>query len=386
MRKDYLIAYATIMVYTGVGIVALALQLLFIDVVSDFFIAILPSIYWTAVLVFSPLWGIIADSTGAKKEILIFNVIISSIIIFFHAIFPYYTTIVIFRFLLGFFLSSFLPVSLSVLLEEVSREEMGKRTSIFTSSRAFGFLVSGYVASFILYFFDVKHLFMFAALFFVSAISFILMLKDTKEKSARKSVREHIGILKIPGRDFIGKNRGYFLVIALSLRHISLMGLFSLIYVYMWRKGIPDYLIGSISSFNTITQVALMYPFGALSDRIGRKPMYMLGFILSIFVPISFIYASDPLTFSLAFILVGFSFSTLIAGAAPFLKEIAPKGREAEALSFLDISRSIGSIVGPIIVGILVTFGSYELMFEVLALLTMIATAFAYLTRDTKEK
>jgi len=192
--------------------------------------------------------------------------------------------------------------------------------------------------------------------------------------------------LKIPGRDFIGKNRGYFLVIALSLRHINLMGLFSLIYVYMWRKGIPDYLIGSISSFNTITQVALMYPFGALSDRIGRKPMYMLGFILSIFVPISFIYASDPLTFSLAFILVGFSFSTLIAGAAPFLKEIAPKGREAEALSFLDISRSIGSIVGPIIVGILVTFGSYELMFEVLALLTMIATAFAYLTRDTKEK
>jgi len=374
------------MVYTGVGIVALALQLLFIDVVSDFFIAILPSIYWTAVLVFSPLWGIIADSTGAKKQILIFNVIISSIIIFFHAIFPYYTTIVIFRFLLGFFLSSFLPVSLSILLEEVSREEMGKKTSIFTSSRAFGFLVSGYVASFILYFFDAKHLFMFAALFFVSAISFILMLKDTKEKSARKSVREHIGILKIPGRDFIGKNRGYFLIIALSLRHINLMGLFSLIYVYMWRKGIPDYLIGSISSFNTITQVALMYPFGALSDKTGRKPMYILGFILSIFVPISFIYASDPLTFSLAFILVGFSFSTLIAGAAPFLKEIAPKGREAEALSFLDISRSIGSIVGPIIVGILVTFGSYELMFEVLALLTMIATAFAYLTRDTKEK
>lgn len=385
MRKDDLIAYATIMVYTGVGIVALALQLLFIDVVSDFFIAILPSIYWTAVLVFSPLWGMIADSTGAKKEILIFNVIISSIIIFFHAIFPYYTTIVIFRFLLGFFLSSFLPVSLSVLLEGVSREEMGKKTSIFTSSRAFGFLVSGYVASFILYFFDVKHLFMFASLFFVSAISFILMLKDTREERSKKSVREHIGILKIPGRDFIGRNRGYLLVIALSLRHINLMGLFSLIYVYMWRKGIPDYLIGSISSFNTITQVALMYPFGALSDKIGRKPMYMLGFILSIFVPISFIYASDPLTFSLAFILVGFSFSTLIAGAAPFLKEIAPKGREAEALSFLDISRSIGSIVGPIIVGILVTFGSYELMFEVLALLTMIATAFAYLTRDTKE-
>jgi len=152
----------------------------------------------------------------------------------------------------------------------------------------------------------------------------------------------------------------------------------------MLRKGIPDFLLGTISSFNTLVQVILMYPLGALSDKIGRKPLYLTGFTLSAIVPIAFILSSDPLSFSLSFVLIGFSFSSLISGVTPFLKDIAPEGREGEALSFLNISRSIGSIIGPVLAGILVTIGSYEIMFETMTVITVIATILALFTKETK--
>jgi len=125
-----------------------------------------------------------------------------------------------------------------------------------------------------------------------------------------------------------------------------------------------------------------MYPLGLLSDRIGRKPLIVTGFILSIIVPVSFIFSSNPISFAISFILIGVSFSTLISGAGPFLKDIAPKGKEGEALSFLNITRSLGAIIGPMIVSSLLIYSSYEVMFEVMAIITAIATLLAFMIEE----
>jgi len=383
-KKESIISFTTIMVYIAVGITALGLQVLFIDRVPDYLIAILPTVYWISVLIFSPLWGMLADSIGAKKLILVLTTSVSSIILFLHAILMQYFQIVILRLIYGLFLSAFLPVSLSILLENTTREEAGKKASIFTFSRSLGFLLSGYIASLILLFFAVRELFIFGTLFVgISALALIFIENNAYKNQLSESPSSFGGVFKIPGRDFIARNNGHLLVIALVLRHTNIMSLNALMFVYMLRKGIPDYLLGTISSFNTLVQVTLMYPLGLLSDKIGRKPLFIAGFTLSTLVPILFILANDPLSFSISFVLIGLSFSTLISGVAPFFKDIAPKGREAEALSFLNVTRSIGSIIGPIFAALLVAIGGYELMFTSMAIITAIATVLSFFAKET---
>jgi len=384
-KKEIIVSSATIMFYIAVGTTALALQVLFINKVSDFLISILPAVYWSAVLISSPFWGMLADNLSAKKAILVFTTFISGIILFLHAVFMSYTQIFLLRIAFGFFSSAFLPVSLSILLEDALSSEAGRRASLFTLSRAFGFLISGYVASLILLFFATNDLFIYGSFFVVLSVLFLMLISDKNESNDPThnvtSIRQSF---KLPGKAFITRNNGHLLVIALALRHINIMSLNALMYVYMLRKGIPDFLLGTISSFNTLVQVILMYPLGALSDKIGRKPLYLTGFTLSAIVPIAFILSSDPLSFSLSFVLIGFSFSSLISGVTPFLKDIAPEGREGEALSFLNISRSIGSIIGPVLAGVLVTIGSYEIMFETMTVITLIATVLALFTKEIK--
>jgi len=382
MRKELTLANATVLVYTGVGIIPLALQVIFLGRVSDFQIALFSTIYWLASFLFSPIWGILSDVTKKRKMLLLLSLILSSFIVFLHAIYIEYYHILALRFLFGVFMAAYLPIALSILLEETDKVEAGKKSSLFNVSRAMGFLASGYVASIILYTIGSIELFIVSSSMIISSTIFIIMLKCDGSRKL-DAINEIRAKLKLPGTGFIKRNRGHLLIIALTLRHTTIMGLFSLLFVYMLRKGIPDYLLGTISSLNNLTQIMLMYPMGYLSDNVGRKPMYLIGLFLSAVVPIALIYANDFLTFSLIFILIGISFSTLIAGVTPFLKDIAPSGKEAESMSFLSISRGFGSIVGPIIVGLLVSFTSYEIMYVILSAITMISFAIALLTEET---
>lgn len=382
MRRELALSAATMLVFTGVGIIPLALQVIFIDKVSDFQIALLSTIYWSASFLFSPIWGILSDTTGKRKILLLLSLIISSFIILLHAIYVEYYHILTLRFLFGVFMAAYLPITLSLLLEEADKIEAGRKSSLFNVSRAIGFLASGYVASIILYAIGSIELFIVSSVMIISSTMFIFALKcdETKKLNSTSVLRAKI---KLPGTGFIKRNKGHLLIMALTLRHTTIMGLFSLLFVYMLRRGIPDYLLGSISSLNNIAQIVLMYPMGYLSDRIGRKPMYLMGLFLSAMVPIALIYANNPLDFSLVFTLIGVSFSTLIAGVTPFLNDIAPNGREAESMSFLSISRGLGSIIGPIIVGLLVSLASYEIMYIALSIITIISFLIALPTRET---
>ncbi len=382
MKRELVLAYSTVLVFTGVGIIPLALQIIFIDGVSDFQIAIFSTIYWLASFTFSPLWGIISDATRKRKILLSFSLMVASLIALLHAIYINYFQMLALRFLFGVFMSAYLPITLSILLENTSKEEAGKKSSLFNFSRAIGFLFSGYLASLILYLFGTIELFIASLIMIASSLTGIAILKCKGDKlvDIRGELKERF---KLPGRGFIKRNRGHLLIIALTLRHTTIMGLFSLLFIYMLRRGIPDFMLGTLSSLNNLTQIVLMYPMGYLSDRIGRKPLYLIGLILSAIVPIMLIYASNYILFSLIFIVIGISFFTLIAGVTPFLKDIAPSGREGEAMSFLNLSRGFGSIVGPIVVGLIVTLTNYETMYLLLSLINLVAFITALFTEET---
>ena len=385
IKKVALVFIATTLQISNPATILLALQVFFLKKVSDFAIALLLTIYWIPMLFLSPVWGYIADSLGNRKIVAVFTQFMVSILTFLFVIFPEYTQIFILRFLTAIFSAAYTPVIQAYLTEDTPPTIFGRRLAIYNTAVAAGFLLSGVLASILLYYLPTSYLFIFAGISSLCATLFLLFIPAEKiEKQKISLKRILVSIFSISVVFELKKFRAYYAIIGLGLRHTLIMGLFSLVYVYMQKMGIPKHLLGIASIFNNITQIILITVCGILADKIGRKTLFVPGFFFSAIIPVIFMFSRTFLDFAIAFAFIGFSYSLLISGINPYIRDIAPKGKESEVLSLVNTTRAIGSIFGPIIAGAIVTCFSYEMMFVIFFIVGIIATIFSLLCKETK--
>jgi len=384
MSRELVVGFAaTLTMILNVGIVMIAMQIVFYEVVSDFEIALIATAYWIPAFLLTSVWGYLADITGERKTIAIISQFIVAILTFLHIVFNLYSQILLLRFLTGIFSSAYLPCVQGYLTLDKRPEEFGHVLGVYNTAIASGFFVSGVLTSFSMYFVDPLELVILAGT--ASLISgFLLELLPSKPKIRRKEplgkILSSLASVRLVGE--LREGRAFLLIFSLALRHIAVMGLFSVIYVYMQRVGIDREIVGYISSTNNIVQMLLIHPLSTLSDRIGRKKLFVLGFLSSSFIPINFMFSRSPLEFILAFAFIGLSYATMIAGVNPYLRDAAPETKVSEVLSLANTTRAFGMIFGPILVGILVTQQSYSFAFIILFLLGLISAFISFFTKE----
>jgi MFS family permease len=202
-----------------------------------------------------------------------------------------------------------------------------------------------------------------AALSALSVIASLFIIEKTKNPKPPN------GLKVIPRFDRAFLEKGLiYLYIGISLRMLGLVGVFSLIFVYMVEElGIAPSLMGIVASLNPASQILLLIFFGRLVDRVGRKRIFVLGFLLSAFVPLIFSFANGPGLMLLGYVVLGISYSALASGSTTFVSDVAPPSRSGELLGFLHTSRGLGGIFGPLIAGALASLWGYRVMFFVLA-------------------
>jgi DHA2 family metal-tetracycline-proton antiporter-like MFS transporter len=113
-------------------------------------------------------------------------------------------------------------------------------------------------------------------------------------------------------------------------------------------------MLGLANGFASLTGFAVTLGAGRATDRLGRKPMLLIGFgSYAIFMTV-YLFVVDP---SVAMILWIIPFYPLIFtasyAAAADLSKVARRGR---AMSTIATANSLGSGIGPIIGGALVQF------------------------------
>ncbi len=140
-----------------------------------------------------------------------------------------------------------------------------------------------------------------------------------------------------------------------SIMGLRMLGLFMVLPVFAWSAqqlhGATPFLVGLAMGIYGLFQALLQIPFGALSDRIGRKPIIVFGFILFI---IGSLVAASASTITLMIVGralqgMGAVGSTLLALMADLTSEKQRTKAMAIAGISIGFSFSLAMFAGPVL-------------------------------------
>lgn len=126
-------------------------------------------------------------------------------------------------------------------------------------------------------------------------------------------------------------------------------------------------------------EVILKPVFGALSDRIGPRPVLLGGLLAFTLASAAFVVAGNPAAVGLARLGQGAAAAAFSPAAGALMARLSPKKRHGRAFGGYGAWKSIGYTLGPLLGGILITVGGFSLLFGTLAALALGVTGWAVL-------
>lgn len=109
--------------------------------------------------------------------------------------------------------------------------------------------------------------------------------------------------------------------------------------------------IGLLTAIYPLAQILFVGYWGKLSDRVGRKPLILLGIGGFILMQLLSGLANSLWMFYMARILGGILSSGLIPAANAYLSDIVPKNNRSKAFGLMGSAVSTGVIAGPFLAG-----------------------------------
>lgn len=179
-----------------------------------------------------------------------------------------------------------------------------------------------------------------------SMVSAGLVFVLIKEKKAKK-----IEIYK--GISFKDLDKNFSLFLALS--SIFAFGAFSYSFLLIFAKeiGFKVSFVPVLYLIFTVTASLLSYPFGKLSDRIGRKSVLFLSYLFWIAVCLSMISGPDQRIIILVFVLYGAHKGALEPVQKTFVSELAPSQYRASCLGGFQMVTGLCALPASIAAGVL---------------------------------
>jgi MFS family permease len=139
----------------------------------------------------------------------------------------------------------------------------------------------------------------------------------------------------------------------------------------------------AIASFS-IAALAMRPVVGWATDRFGRRPVLVVGAVLTILSLLLHVVATSLAVFIVARSLFGAAEAFFFVAALAAASDLAPEGRRGEALSFFSLSLYLGLAFGPLMgETVLTATRSYPAVWLSAAAVTVVALGLTLLTPET---
>ena len=208
-----------------------------------------------------------------------------------------------------------------------------------------------------------------------------------------EALKSRDAVAKNPlGETFAGSAREFFIAVGLKLSEVSWVYMLTVfVVVYATTKlGLPKQMMLDAVMYAALLELVSLPLFGLVADRIGRRPLFILGalFTIAYAFPLFWLIESKntALIFVAIMIAMNFGHGMMFAIESCYFPELfGPRVRYSGASSGFQLSAALGGGFSPIIATALVGYfggtGGVSVMMIVLALITLAA---ALAARETK--
>jgi len=130
-----------------------------------------------------------------------------------------------------------------------------------------------------------------------------------------------------------------------------------------------------------IVYAAACYPFGSLGDRIGRRPMLVLGYAIAVATFIGFIVApAGLLSYAVLFGMCGLFIAAEDTLEGALAGEMVEEESRALGFGALATMNGVGDLVSSVMIGFIWTYVGYSAGFAVAAVIGAAGTALLFIT------
>lgn len=259
--------------------------------------------------------------------------------------------------------SALIPLTTAAVSEETDPTTRGRSVAFMTSARAFGWIIGSSVGGLLLDSLGIRHaLRVMAVLPIVSAVLTIALVNNSRHPDAKQP--------RVRTRQLIYPL--YSLYLATVFRQIGLTGAIALICVYFSSFGVSAASMGLAQALNPMMQLVGLFLTGRIVDRIGRRPIFRLGFGISCLVPLAFLLSRSVIAFALGWMLIGLSFSLMYVGTTAHIGDKIARSHQSIAFGVFESSRGLGTILGPLLAGFLANSVGMKTMLLVMFAITIL--------------
>jgi MFS family permease len=359
-------------------------SILGLGVTTELLIGVVLSLFGFLNSFSQPFTGRASDRVGKRKAFIMFGLALLGVASAGYAFATAYWQVLVLRALQGVGAAFTIPVTVALVNELATTTTRGGNFGVFNTFRLIGFgfgpLIAGLVVERGPYQLLGTTVTGYNAAFAVAVVgaflSFALiavMVSDPESTEAGASKDLSVKLRDPDG----GLDPVFTLAIATVLMALGIALFATLENVVRTRLNEGSFLFSLQFAATVIANIIFQVPIGRYSDRVGRRPFIVWGFVLLVPTTLAQGFVVTPLGMTAARFLQGVAVAMVFAPSLALAGDLAGEGESGTTLSLLTMGFGLGTAIGPLVSGVLVGFG-FEVPFVVAAAAGVVGLGLVY--------